>query len=241
MARQTLLRGEPHFRWRSPDVSRVENLSDIVFALVLTLAAAQSVPSSFADLANLWRDGLAMAACFALILTIWHTHHVFFRRYDLQDSWTVFLNAVLLLLVLVFIYPLKFMADFVVTLFTGGYESSASIQAVITVEQVAHLYLIYGVFFIAVQLVFALLYAHALKHRDAIELDLTERAYTRYEIEMALGITGLTLLIILAAYVLPNPYAPMSGMAFSLIGAIAFVCRMNARRRISAGAPGASP
>ncbi|MFW6412793.1 MAG: TMEM175 family protein, partial [Oceanicaulis sp.] len=80
MTRVSNLRGEPHFRWRSPEVSRVENLSDIVFALVLTLAAAQTIPASFADLANLWRDALALTACFALILTIWHTHHVFFRR-----------------------------------------------------------------------------------------------------------------------------------------------------------------
>ena len=220
MARHPLLRGERHFQWRSPEVSRVENLSDIVFALVLTLAAAQSVPNSFSDLTNLWRDGLAMAACFALILSIWHTHHVFFRRYGLQDGWTVFLNAVLLLLVLVFIYPLRFMADFVLTYFTGGFETQAEIVAVLTVGQVKQLYLIFGAFYIGVQAVFALLFAHALRRADAIELTTAERAWTRYEIEVAAGITLVALLVIACAYLLPPGLGAMAGFLYALIGAV---------------------
>ncbi|KPP82747.1 MAG: Integral membrane protein [Oceanicaulis sp. HLUCCA04] len=236
MSRHPLLRGEPHFKWRSPEVSRVENLSDIVFALVLTLAAANSVPASFDDLTNLWRNGLSMAACFALILSIWHTHHVFFRRYNLQDGWTVFLNAVLLCLILVFIYPLKFMADFFFNLFTGGFASTAEVQAVITVDQVAHLYLVYGIFYIAVQMVFVLLYSHALRLGDQIELDDTERSFTRYEIEVAAGTGLLTVLVIASAYLLPPPFGPMSGMAFFLIGLIAYVSGKRAQARLASPA-----
>lgn len=47
------LHGEANFEWRGADVSRLENLSDIVFALVITLAAAQSVPMSFSELTRL--------------------------------------------------------------------------------------------------------------------------------------------------------------------------------------------
>ena len=72
------LRGEANFIWRGQDVSRLENLSDIVFALVITLAAAQSIPQNFDQLTGLWRDGLSLGACFLLLLMIWRTHHVFF-------------------------------------------------------------------------------------------------------------------------------------------------------------------
>ncbi|MGJ3233361.1 MAG: TMEM175 family protein [Oceanicaulis sp.] len=233
MARHPLLRGEPHFRWRSPEVSRVENLSDIVFALVLTLAAAQTIPASFADLANLWRDALALTACFALILTIWHTHHVFFRRYDLQDGWTVFLNAILLLLVLIFVYPLRFMADFVLTFFTGGFETQDQIEAVLTTGQVKQLYLIFGVFYIGVQIVFALLYTHALRLGEAIGLNETERAWTRYEVDVAIGIMAVTLFVIACAYLLPDHIGPMSGMLFFLIGFVAWGFGLLAERRAS--------
>jgi len=242
MARQPRLRGERNFRWRSPEVSRVENLSDIVFALVLTLAAAQSVPESFRDLANLWRDGLAFAACFALILTIWHTHHAFFRRYDLQDGYTVLLNAVLLLLVLVFIYPLRFMADFVITFFTGGYESDTQIIQVMSTPQVKYLYLVFGVFYIGVQIVFALLYAHALKRAKEIALDARERAYTRYEVEVAIGIIAITLLVIGVAFFAAPAWAAIAGIFFSLIGLVTWISGARAERRLKpSGAGGATP
>lgn len=231
MARHPLLRGEPHFRWRSPEVSRVENLSDIVFALVLTLAAAQTIPSSFADLANLWRDALALTACFALILTIWHTHHVFFRRYDLQDGYTVFLNAVLLLLILIFVYPLRFMADFVLTFFTGGFETQDQIEAVLTVDEVKQLYLVFAIFYIGVQIVFALLYAHALNRREQIGLNPAERSWTRYEVEVALGIIGVNGVVILSAYLLPQRLGAMSGVLFGLIALVTWGFGHNAARR----------
>jgi len=46
---------------------------------------------------------------FAMVCNIWWEHNKFFRRYDLQDAWTAFLNAVLLFVVLFYIYPLKYL------------------------------------------------------------------------------------------------------------------------------------
>ena len=241
MARKSLLRGERNFRWRSPNVSRVENLSDIVFALVLSFAAAQSIPTSFADLADLWRDAIAFAACFALILTIWHTHHAFFRRYEIEDAYTVFLNSVLLLLILVFVYPLRLMADFVVTFYTGGYEQTGA-NPVLSFGQVKYLYLIFGSFYIGVQIVFALLYAHALRMGAAIELNSRERSYTRYEIEVALGIVAITGLVIALAFFGPEPWSAMSGVLFALIVLITWIGGIRAERRLpSSGAGGVTP
>jgi uncharacterized membrane protein len=226
------LHGEANFEWRGADVSRLENLSDIVFALVITLAAAQSVPTSFDQLAGLWRDALSLATCFTLLVTIWRTHHVFFRRYDLQDERTLTLNAILLFLILVYIYPLKFMTDFVVQFFTGGFIG-AEVEAVLTMAQIPWLYVIYGGFFAGVYGVFALLYAHALKRADDIGLSKRERAYTRFEIEFGIGVVGLTGLIIVLAFILPPLLAPFVGMLFSLMGLIALICGKRAEARVA--------
>jgi len=106
--------GERWFRWRGKDVSRLENLSDIIFALAITLVAASSVPTSFDELTGMWRDLIATALCFAMLLLIWRMHFVFFRRYDLEDGRTTLLNALLLFLVISLTYPLKFLASFLV-------------------------------------------------------------------------------------------------------------------------------
>jgi len=35
----------------------------------------------------------AFGACFTLLFLIWHKHYVYFRRYGLQDTWTVTLTG----------------------------------------------------------------------------------------------------------------------------------------------------
>jgi uncharacterized membrane protein len=229
------LRGEANFTWRGADVSRLENLSDIVFALVITLAAAQSIPQNFDALTGLWREALSLAFCFILLLIIWRMHHVFFRRYDLQDNLTIALNAVVLFLILVYIYPLKFMADFVFDFFTGAFADARAVDAVLSFSQVKWLYVIYGAFFASVYAVFALLYAHALRHADAIGLNVRERAYTRYEIEYGIGVGLLSALIVLLAFVLPPMLSPFVGALFSLIGLVAYFCGRRAEARACAG------
>src|SRR6185369_7143629 len=105
------------FRLRGKEVSRLEALSDGVFALALTLLiVAVEVPSSFDDLLNVFRGFPAFAVCFAVLIWFWHTHYEFFRRYGLTDGPTLILNSALLFLVLFYVYPLKF----VFSLFLAG-------------------------------------------------------------------------------------------------------------------------
>lgn len=225
------------FVWRGTNVSRLENLSDIVFALVLTLAALQSIPTSFDELVGLWRGAISIALCFALILLIWRTHHIFFRRFGLDDGWVTALNALLLFLVLIYIYPLKFMTDFVVNYFSGGFNTLDEITRVLPLSQVPVLYAIYGVFFGAVYGVFGLLHAHALRRADDLALTHEERSWTRFEIEFSVGTAILSLGVIALAFVLPTTLAPFSGVLFTLMGVIAGICMARARKRIATAAP----
>lgn len=155
---------------------------------------------------------------------------MFFRRYDLQDGPTLTLNAILLFLILVYIYPLKFMTDFVVNFFTGGFVGE-EVEAVLTFAEIPWLYVIYGGFFAGVYGIFALLYGHALKRADDIGLSKRERAYTRFEIEFGSGVVVLTATIIALAFILPPLLAPFVGMLFSLMGVIAFICGKRAEAR----------
>jgi uncharacterized membrane protein len=82
---------------RGKEVSRVEGFSDAVFGFTLTLLVVSvDVPGSFADLRNILVGFPAFAVTFAVICWVWYEHHVFFRRYDLEDGFTVFVNCVLL-------------------------------------------------------------------------------------------------------------------------------------------------
>ncbi|MBL4870344.1 MAG: DUF1211 domain-containing protein, partial [Robiginitomaculum sp.] len=103
---------DPDFTWRGENVTRLENLSDIVFALSLGLLVTSSAtPTTYSALLTLLGNLPAIAFAMAILLLIWNFHFIYFRRYGLGDQHTIFLNALLLFLVLTFAHPLKFMSD----------------------------------------------------------------------------------------------------------------------------------
>ena len=113
MLREPLVRAAANtpddFTIRGREVSRVEGLSDGVFALAMTLLIVSGqVPTSFDELLNVFRGFPAFAACFAVLLWFWIVHYTFFRRFGLNDGTTIFLNSCLLFLVVFYVYPLKF-------------------------------------------------------------------------------------------------------------------------------------
>src|ERR1700704_2342561 len=111
-----------HFRWRSHEISRIEGLSDAVFAFAVTLLVVSlEVPKTFTELALTMRGFGAFAISFALLLFVWFNQYKYFRRYGLQDNMTVLLNAVLLFVILFYVYPLKFLFSYLVSAFTGGH------------------------------------------------------------------------------------------------------------------------
>jgi len=186
---------EHDFRWRGAEVSRIEGLSDAVFAFAVTLLVVSlEVPRTFDELLATMRGFAAFAICFALLMQVWYWHYRFFRRYGLQDRPTLTLNALLLFLVLFYVYPLKFLFTLLVDQ-TLGVARAATIRE----AQVPLLMAIYGAGYLAVQLVFALLYAHAYRRRRALGLDAREEALTRGNVRASGVGMGVALLSIALA------------------------------------------
>jgi len=114
------LRTDRNFRWRGGDVSRVEAISDAVFALALTLLIVSlEIPRTFDELVQIFRLAPLFLVCFFLIIMIWYFHYLFHRRYGLEDFITIVLNSLLLFVVLMYVYPLKFLFSLLLSGMTG--------------------------------------------------------------------------------------------------------------------------
>ena len=214
------------FRWRGHEISRIEGLSDAVFAFAITLLVVSlEVPKTFADLAETMHGFGAFLVSFLLLFAVWFTQYKFFRRYGLQDTATVVLNAALLFVVLFYVYPLKFLFSFLIDKFTGGHGEvrlpNGNVVAMIeSHEQMASLMTIFSLGYLAVFAVFVLLFWHAYRRREALELNELEQFDTRESIqECALncGVAIVSLLIV----ILGGPgRAGLAGMAYMLTAVV---------------------
>jgi uncharacterized membrane protein len=202
---------------RGKDVSRIEGFSDAVFGFSLTLlVVSTAVPESFADLRRTLEGFPAFAVTFAVICWIWYEHYAFFRRFDLRDSLTVFLNSLLLFVVMFFVYPLKF----VFTRLIGGtiLGVGPAISDGLTPADARMLMLVYSSGWVAVFVIFALLHWNAFRRRNDLALAPLEtydaKAGARaHLLSVAVGVTSLLL-----ATLLPIQYLAFSGLVFFVMG-----------------------
>ena len=210
------------FRWRSHEITRIEGLSDAVFGFAVTLLVVSlEVPKTFAELMEAMRGFGAFAICFTLLILVWYSQYKFFRRYGLQDTYTVILNLVLLFVVLFYVYPLKFLFTFLVSRFTGHGINvrlpNGSVERMVENDgQMGTLMIIFGIGYLAVFALFVLLYRHAYQNRERLELNELEVFDTRTDIrENALNV-GIAAVSIAFATFGGSRYGPLSGMIYML-------------------------
>ncbi|MBA3916204.1 MAG: DUF1211 domain-containing protein [Acidobacteriales bacterium] len=202
---------EKDFRWRAGEITRLEAFCDIVFGFAITLLVVSlEVPRDYAELMADLRGFVPFAICFSQLILIWYNHYRFSRRFGLEDTYTVFLNVVLVFLVLFYVYPLKF-------LFTGLFAQLSGTTGPLdhsTLHEASVLMRVYAIGFAAVFGLFVLMYRHAYKLRDQLQLTPLERLITRTAIQENLGMVGVGLLSFLLAF--RHPAA--AGWIYSGIG-----------------------
>jgi uncharacterized membrane protein len=180
--------------------NRLEGFSDAVFGFSATLLVVTlEVPQTYPELVESLWGFVPFSLSFMALALLWSTHHAFFRRYDLADRTTVALNAILLFVVLFYVYPLKFMTSSLIEDVAGRrpFEESTRFRGP---EDVGGMFLVYGIGFAAVFSCYALLYRHAA--RQAAGLGLTRRQLLEaqmlsrhYWILAAVGVLSLSLAV----------------------------------------------
>ena len=162
-------------RVRRSDSSRLEAFSDGVFAFAATLLVVSlEVPQSFDELlADLSGFG-AFALGFATLIMLWMVHHAYFRRYALEDRWTIVLNGALLFVILFYVFPLKFVAAGI-TGFVFGVGDYSRMPMLDSHDDLATLFVLYGLGFALIFTCVSLMYRHAARRADVLGLDARER------------------------------------------------------------------
>jgi uncharacterized membrane protein len=220
---------------RGQEIKRIETFSDAVFAFGITLLIVSlEVPKTFEELFTSMRGFFAFGICFSIVMLIWHEQHVFFRRYGLDDNVTLVLNSMLLFIVLFYVYPLKFLMTLVFS--EQIYGPGKSPFSSVTDDQVLKLMVIYGFGYIIIYTVFFLLYLHAFRTRNALDLSPHEVFDTRTKMYKQAILVAIGVCSIFLAWMLPERLAGFSGYLYMVIGPafwIFFSKRAKMRRTIT--------
>lgn len=160
----------------------METFTDAAFAFALTLLVVSfEPPTSLGALIDSLRDVPAFLLSATFLMVFWWGHHQWSRRYGMEDGVSVLLSCALVFTVLIYVYPLRFMFGLMFT--WAGYLAGLPIGSPdVRLDSVADLntvFLIYGLGFMAMALILAMLHHHAWRRREALELDAFERHETR--------------------------------------------------------------
>jgi len=231
------------FNERGAQVTRVEAFVDAAFAFAITLmaVAGESIPNSVEELIVAMKGIPAFALAFALIVRFWSAHSNWSRAYGLDDPMSVRLSLLLVMLLLVFVYPVRMVFAALFNSLSGGW-----LPAGFTITGVADISVLFITFALAFGSMAAVvwgLYFRAWRMRDALQLDAREQILTR----AALWGWGLVPLVAMfsIALALSIPTTPASGWELGLPGYVFFglhvgelmIGRWTRRRLASLAAP----
>jgi uncharacterized membrane protein len=226
---------EREFRWRGHEITRIEGLSDAVFAFAVTLLVVSlEVPKTFDELSEMMRGFGAFGISFVMLIQLWYAQYLYFRRYGLQDARTIALNIVLLFLVLFYVYPLKFLFTFLITMWTGGGNvvklADGAIRPVLREGQMGSLMIVYGLGMIAVFAILGLLYVHASRRGEMLDLTPLEAFDTRTSALQNFANAGVGALSVTIVLVFGSSSAGIAGLTYMIIPIVQTALGLSRRR-----------
>lgn len=210
---------DPDFRYRGSEPGRLENFSDALFALAITLLLiSTSPPTNFEQIKRFLFDLIPFVMCIVLILLIWYQHFIFFYRYGLRNPAIVAFNTLFLIIVLFYVYPLKFLMKLSLFPIARLFEISwlmEDLNKMIHFRDMADLMIIYGLGASAVFFTLALMYRYIHRHHELIDLNEIEKFDTRTSVRTNIFMGSIPLFSVLVAVIfhdqnLAGAYAGMS-------------------------------
>ncbi|TRX49327.1 DUF1211 domain-containing protein [Fulvivirga sp. M361] len=213
------------FQPRGTGQDRLESLSDGVFSLAIALLVlSSSTPSNYNTLLDSLANILPFAVTITLIIRIWIQHVLYFYYYGFKDNVVLALNVFLLFLILIYVYPLKFLfVVFFQILGTLLFENSANMPYIMSQtlsgSDGTGLMIIFGIGGCLIYGIYALLYWHAYRSKQYLKLAAEECHFTLTHMYINIGKCAVPLFsVILSIFAVGGEYAfPLAGFCYLLL------------------------
>ena len=194
----------------------------------IVLRLRQGLISAADDLAGFfaWAE---VAASFAMLMVFWLRHRRWSRRYGLENSETILLSVALILVVLVYVYPLRVIFELLFSSISGGYlATSFEIE---TYDEARGILVFYSGGVLALSLLFNQLYRATLRGSTSLALNKIELRVTKVNMQVWTLVASFALLSILLALVVPDAWVSVAGYMYFALFALMPIPSFLDRRR----------
>ncbi len=224
---------------RGDNMTRIETFVDAAFAFAFTMLviSIDEIPQSPAELFELSKDIPAFLLSAAILGSIWLSHSNWSRVFGLQDKVTVHLSLALVMLVLVFVYPIKLMLQATVLYFaiavfdiqllnTGLFDNPGWAD-----NEVADLFIYVALGLMALSAIIVGFYQNALRFRSQLHLNEHEQNYCFNLTLSWVVVAGTAVVSLIAANFYDAERIARAGLIyFSLFVTIPLVHRLFGKR-----------
>lgn len=222
---------DPRINYRGKNASRLDNLTDAVFGIAITLLIfSVTNPNSFSDLLLFTKTLPAFLISISFLIMLWHEHHKFSEIYTLNDFRLTVLNTLFIGMVIFYVYPLKFLTLFLTNFFFG-----TDVAVKIDGWQVPDLMIYYSSIALVLRLILFLFYLRATQLKELLEMNDFEVFYTNSVLQR-MFIMFLVPLLSIVIVILLKDYSPfwasvLGGISYSLYTPLILLWARNYERK----------
>ncbi len=199
-------------------MTRIEVFIDAAFAFAVTMLVISfdRIPQSFEEIVVAIKSIPAFVAAVAQLVWIWNTHSQWSERYGLRDARTVALSTALLIVVLIYIYPMRIMFSTLFWWLSGGFLPNAMNLG--SFDELSSMFVFLGCGFVAFCVVFLLMYRHAIVRKNELRLNEFEIYKTQTSALIWSGSAVIGVISIVFALTFPLQLMPFAGFGYALMG-----------------------
>lgn len=197
---------------------------------------------TFQEMKGFIIDIIPFGLTMVLMTYIWYEHYLYFVRFGFKNHKVVAMNAMLLFFVLIYVYPLKFLAKLLVLMYTGMFMRLFGMQAdnrelgqMIKGSEIPDLMIIYGLGAALIFLVLLWMYYYALQKKEELELNEIELFDTRSSFHVHLIMSSVAIFSILVAVIFHTGIGGgIAGFVYMLYPIIFFIyaSKRNKKRKM---------
>jgi hypothetical protein len=227
------------FRDRGAQVTRVEAFVDAAFAFAITLmaVAGEAIPTSVDALVLAMKGLPAFALSFALIVRFWSGHASWSKAYGLDDPISQRLSLLLVMLLLVFVYPVRMVFASLCNWLSQGWLPAGFEISGLT--QIPVLFITFGAAFGSMGAVMWGLYFRAWRLRASLGLTpaeclLTQLRLWTWGMVPAVAVLSISLALLIPAERNSGWWLGLPGLIYFWVNLFDFLITRWGQRRIAA-------